>query len=142
MLAKSTNKGSMHEKVKNFGSFINDFLSTNFEDNEYISSIKTSIETTTKDDTAYHNFQFGYLAVLCNQDKYRGVITTIRSLHESEDLMNSSISNLREKLAIIKKVTEELDQVPDDTLREFISKFSRYALLFTRMYFQKEEEIK
>lgn len=134
----------MHDRAKNFFSFLSDAYLKYFpvevgsEEEPKKDTISEYIRDLANEKAKFREFQFGYLAVICNHEKIRPKIEIVKELYQNEDQMNMVIQNIRNVCNRVKVATERVESIPDQELKEFISKFSRYINLFTLMYFNKK----
>lgn len=126
---------NMHQKVKNFFGFLADSYQQWFSDPEN-DTLANSIRSMADDKAEYKQFQFGYMAVACNNVRFRPKIEIIRDLFKNPDNMKVVVSNIRGLSAKARVFLDKVDSVPDSDIEEFIIKFSRYINLFTLMYFK------
>ena len=139
----------MHSKVKNFFGFIADNYESWFvespppkEDGEEPDVVALSdpvsiyIRNIASDKAEFKQFQFGYLAVACNNERLRPRISVLRELFKNEENMKMVVCNIRKTCKRVRTFIDKIDAVPDTKIEEFIVKFSRYINLFTLMYFK------
>ena len=142
---------TMHEKAKNFFSFLSDTYLKYFppppsEETEIVSDepppvkddqISSYIRSIGSEKADFKQFQFGYLAVLCNHEKIRPKVEIVKDLYKNEEQLLQVVQNVRNFCKRARTGIEIIDSIPDEEMKLFISKFSRYINLFTLMYFNK-----
>ena len=128
----------MQDKYRNFFDFIANAVQEHIPESETPPDLD-NIRTLADDESFYKNLQFVYLPLLCNNSKARERIKRLRDLHKDEVDMDFTICEIRRFLGDTKKILDSVEHMPDDKLRETLSKVSRYIHLFSMMYFTAEQ---
>ena len=132
---------TMHCKVKNFFGFLADTYLGYFSPDSQENEISVYVRNFGDDKADFKQFQFGYLAIACNNERLRPRIETIRNLYNNADDTKTVVINIRTLTQSIRGYLDRIDSIPEEELKEFITKFSRYMYLFTMMYFNKPKEV-
>lgn len=132
----------MHQKYKNFFGFLADKYLEYFSPTSGDDEVSKKIRTIADDKSEYKKFHFGYLGLLCNNEEAKPKLTIIRNIHADEENLSSLVIKVREWTKTARSVLDRVDAIPDNDIREFITKVSRYVSLFTSMYYPKQIENK
>ena len=134
---------TMHSKVKNFFNFVADtYLNYFSDDTQKDDTVSSYIRHIGDDKADFKKFQFGYLAIACNNENVRPKIEILRTLSSNEEQMQRAIDNIRSICYKLRTFVDRVDSISDNELKEFVIKFSRYANLFTMMYFNSKTTTK
>ena len=129
----------MHTKVKNFFGFLADSYLGYFSPTSGDDYVSEYVRHFGDEKADFKQFQFGYLAIACNNERVRPKIEILRELYKNEDESKKVICNIKKITGTIRTYLDRIDSIPEDEVMEFISKFSRYVYLFTMMYFNKPQ---
>lgn len=132
---------TMHERARNFCTYLGGVFDKYVEpeDTELPSRAKVisdTIKSYFDKQEDFKNFQFGYLGLICNNERTRPKIQKLREMEGDHEYRSSAIKEFREIIAQAKKVLENLEQAPDEDLDLIAVKVSLYINLFTKMYFE------
>jgi len=131
---------TMHTKVKNFFSFIADAYLGYFSPTSGDDNISSYIRHFGDEKSDFKQFQFGYLAVACNNERVRPKIEILRELYKNPEETTKVLGNIKTISSTLRTYLDRIDSIPEEEMKEFITKFSRYVYLFTMMYFNKSQE--
>lgn len=127
---------TMHSKVINFFNFLADtYLNYFSDDAKKDDTISAYIRHIGDDKADFKKFQFGYLAIACNNEKIRPKIEAFRNISYDQEKTKIAIDNIRGLSFKLRTFVDRIDAISDNELKELIVKFSRYANLFTMLYF-------
>ncbi len=128
----------MHDKYKNFYGFLADTYLQYFSPNSGDNEISTKIRHVADEKANYKNYQFGYLALVCNNETTRPSIEAARNIYKDEEKLKELIVRVRGWTTQGKAILERIESIPDEDIKEFFIKASRYINLFTSMYFKQK----
>jgi len=128
----------MHQKYKNFFVYVADTYLQYFSPTSGDDETSKYIRILADDKSEYKKFHFGYLGLLCNNEEIKPKIIIVRNIHSQEEQINTLLVKVREWTKLGKSILDRIDAIPDNELKEIITKVSRYVSLFTSMYFPKQ----
>lgn len=134
-------KINLHEKAVNFTKFLSvvlgDILPKDLEEKE---SIVSYLEKYFNEESKFLDFQFVYVAGLCNSETTRGTVSKLRDMAyvegEAVEQKKLVLQRWRKFIHCLAEILANLETKTDEEFETIFTRICQYIHLFTAMYFK------